>query len=263
MVLEEIVRVWVGVYRKAMKLFVSHARQGGRPILWYLTAANCLLIAACGQAGSAPEAPVAAPVASEATAAIADVPDGGVRVVFLGDSLTAGYGLAQDDALPEQVEAIWRANGINAEAINAGVSGDTTANGLARFDWSVSAADPDLLVISLGANDFLLGIDADITRANLKSILDLAQTEGIPAVLVGLEPRGEIQAGSREAEFAAVYPELAAEYGVAYYPSLLAPIESDPAMLQPDGLHPTSEGVGKISESLAGFLAPIVSSLDE
>lgn len=201
----------------------------------------------------ATEAPVA-PAAEQAS----DAP----LVVFLGDSLTAGYGLDPEDALPEQVEAVWRARGIDAVAVNAGVSGDTTANGLARFDWSVRAAEPDLLVVALGANDFLLGVPPDVTRANLAAILDKAKAAGIPVVLVGLSPRGDIAPGSREAAFATIYPDLAAEFGVPYYPSLLGSIESDPSMLQSDGLHPTREGVVKIAEPLANFLDPVIAGLE-
>jgi len=182
-------------------------------------------------------------------------------VVFLGDSLTAGYGLDPGDALAEQVEAVWRARGIGAVAVNAGVSGDTTANGLARFDWSVTAAKPDLLVIALGANDFLMGVPPDVTRANLSAILGKAGSAGIRAVIVGLSPRGDTAPGSREADFAAIYPDLAAEFSVPYYPSLLAPIESDPSMLQGDGLHPTRDGVLRIARPLAGFLEPEISGL--
>lgn len=219
------------------------------------------MLAACGNPAAAPQAP--APTAAEAPEApVAAQAGESFVVVFLGDSLTAGYGLEPDDALPEQVEAVWRARGLDAVAINAGVSGDTTANGLARFDWSVTAADPDLLVVALGANDFLMGVPPDVTRANLSAILDKAKSAGIPAVLVGLSPRGEIAPGSREAAFAAIYPGLAAEFGVPYYPSLLGSIESDPAMLQSDGLHPTREGVVKIAGPLASFLEPVIAGLE-
>lgn len=184
-------------------------------------------------------------------------------VVFLGDSLTAGYGLEPGSALPEQVEAVWRRSGTRAVALNAGVSGDTTAQGLARFDWSVVSAKPGLLVVALGANDYLLGVPADVSRANLAAILDRAKAGNIPAVLVGLSPRGEIAPDSREAAFAAIYPELAAEYGVPYYPSLLGLIEGDPSMLQADGLHPTKDGVVLIARPLAEFLEPVIEAIEE
>ena len=245
---------------KDMNLLVSHARQGRRPILARLAAANCLLLAACGQPAGTPTAPS---VISQQASPVAESTEGAVTVVFLGDSLTAGYGLSPADALPAQVEAFWRTQQINAVAINAGVSGDTTANGLARFDWSVSAAKPDLLVVALGANDFLMGIDPAIARSNLEAILDRAAQEDIRTVLVGLELRGDVQQGSLEAAYARIYPELAEAYQLDYYPSLLAGIEATPSMLQPDGLHPTQEGVVTIAKPLAEFLTPIVQSIEK
>jgi acyl-CoA thioesterase-1 len=152
---------------------------------------------------------------------------------------------------------------MNVVAVNAGVSGDTTANALARFDWSVAAAGPDLLIVALGANDFLLGLPSDAARANLAAILERAKAAGIPIVLVGLTPRGSIEPESREAAFAAIYPALAAEYGVPLYPSLLASIERDPSMLQPDGLHPTRDGVVSIARPLAEFLNPVLAELEQ
>lgn len=224
------------------------------PVLW--------LAAACGQPQAiAPAAPGPAPQI-ERPAAQSETGSQALTVVFLGDSLTAGYGLEPEDALPQQVEAVWRSQGMNAVAVNAGVSGDTTANALARFDWSVAAAGPDLLIVALGANDFLLGLPADAARANLSAILERAKAAGMPVVLVGLTPRGSIEPESREAAFAAIYPALAAEYGVPLYPSLLASIESDPSMLQPDGLHPTRDGVVRIARPLAEFLNPVLAELE-
>lgn len=245
-----------------MTSFASRFRQALGHSLSIAGAGVCLTLAACGSPEPAPQAP-APPAAEAPRAPVAENAADAAVVVFLGDSLTAGYGLEPDDALPERVEAVWRARGINAVAVNAGVSGDTTANGLARFDWSVTAAEPDLLVIALGANDFLMGVPPDVTRANLSAILEKAKSAGIPSVLVGLSPRGDIATGSRDAAFAAIYPELAAAFSVPYYPSLLASIESDPAMLQSDGLHPTRDGVVVIAEPLAKFLEPVIAGLEK
>ena len=242
--------------------FAPQARQGLPLSRAIFAAVIALVLTACGQPAAVSPSPAAAPSVQEAPAPKAEISSESKVVVFLGDSLTAGYGLQPDEALPDQVEAIWRANGLDAVAVNAGVSGDTTANGLARFEWSVVAAEPDLLVVALGANDFLMGVPPDIARANLAAILERAKAAGIPAVLVGLTPRGALEPGSREAAFAAIYPELAAEYGVPYYPSLLGQIEGDPSLLQPDGLHPTKEGVVVISAPLAAFLAPVIQSIE-
>lgn len=245
-----------------MKLILFRLRQVPKrrlhlfvlPILW--------ISAACSQpqvssppVGNAPSQIEVAPVQAEAA-------DEVLTVVFLGDSLTAGYGLEPEDALPEQVERVWRSQGIKAVAVNAGVSGDTTGNALARFDWSVAAVEPNLLVVALGANDFLLGLPVDAARANISAIIERAQAASIPVVLVGLTPRGNIEPGSREAAFASIYPELAAKFGVRYYPSLLGSIESDPSMLQTDGLHPTRDGVVKIAKPLADFLSPVLEEIE-
>ena len=244
-----------------MTAFAAHIGKFLAQSLPAITVGACLLLGACGGRQERVQAPPAGPAAEAAPAAREETADS-LRVVFLGDSLTAGYGLEPGEALPEQVEAVWRAGGIDAVAINAGVSGDTSANGLARFDWSVVAAEPDLVVVALGANDYLLGLQPDVTRANLAAILDRAKAAGIEAVLVGITLRSEAAPGSRDAAFAQIYPDLAEEYGVAFYPSLLAGIERDPAMLQADGLHPTRDGVVRIAGPLAAFLEPVLAALE-
>lgn len=242
-----------------MNLFPSGILQAVKHSLVIGAVGLAALVAACG----GPAAPAAAPETPAPVAAPeAEAPRAATVVVFLGDSLTAGYGLEPQQALPPQVEAVWKANGLDAVAINAGVSGDTTANGLARFDWSVAEAKPDLVVIALGANDYLMGVPPDVARANLAAILTRAKEAGIPAVLVGLAPRGDIQPGSSEAAYAAIFPDLAGEFGVPYYPSLLGDISADPTLLQSDGLHPTAEGVVLIAKPLAEFLAPRLKASD-
>ena len=227
-----------------MNSFAQQARQGPSPFPAAFVAIAAIFLAACGQPAELSASPAPGRAAHEAAPAEPEISSDAKVVVFLGDSLTAGFGLQPEDALPEQVEAIWR------------------ANGLARFDWSVVAAEPDLLVVALGANDFLMGVPPDIARANLAAILDRAKAAGIPAVLVGLTPRGALQPGSREAAYADIYPELAAAHAVPYYPSLLGQIEGDPSLLQPDGLHPTREGVVVISAPLAAFLEPVILSIE-
>lgn len=184
-------------------------------------------------------------------------------IVFLGDSLTAGFGLSADDALPEQVARRLTENGVSMDVVNAGVSGDTTANGLARYDWSVASADPDLLVVALGANDYLMGLSPDVTRGNLAAIIERAQSDGTPIVLAGLEPRSDAGAGSRDEAFAAIYPGLAEEYGVPLYPALLASVRDTPEFLQSDGTHPNAEGVLVMANRLSAYLVPHLEGLAE
>ena len=190
------------------------------------------------------------------------IPAPGPVVVFLGDSLTAGFGLAAEDALPEQVASIFQAEGIEARVVNAGVSGDTTANGLARFDWSVTAANADLVVVALGANDYLMGMDPEIVKQNLSAIIQKAKDSQIECILVDLQPRSTPEEGSRDAAFAAIYPDLATQFGLKYYSSLMIGVENQPDLLQSDGLHPTAQGVKVMAENLAKFLGPIIETYE-
>jgi len=229
-----------------------------------------LLLMGCGAGGETstpgPEAspsptPVAgtggqSPVASEP---LSRAP----KVVFLGDSLTAGFGLAAQDALPDQVARALAQGGVEIATVNAGVSGDTTANGLARYDWSVASAKPDLLVVALGANDYLLGLSPDTARDNLAAIITRAQADGVPVLLAGIEPRSDAAQGSRDAAFAAIYPDLAAEHGVPLYPALLEGVRDNPELLQSDGVHPTADGVALMAERLGDSLLPQLESLAE
>jgi acyl-CoA thioesterase-1 len=218
-------------------------------------------LAACG----APEgSPVASgPAASEGSAPMAktepktDAP----VVVMLGDSLAAGYELAEDEALPAVVERVLAARGVRATFVNAGVSGDTTADGLSRYDWSVAGAKADLLVVALGANDFLIGIPPERTKKNLAAILDRAKAAGLPAALIGVVVP-DMERDPRDAAFAAIYPALAKEYGVPLKPDLMAPVSGKPALLMDDGLHPTAKGVEAMAAGVADFLAPVIASLD-
>ncbi|KCZ93183.1 multifunctional acyl-CoA thioesterase I [Hyphomonas johnsonii MHS-2] len=218
--------------------------------------AGAVLLASCDPGPSPEHASQTVP------APVAEAPTDGPVVVFLGDSLVAGFGLAADEALPEQIAAIFKADGVKAKVVNAGVSGDTTANGLARFDWSVANADADVVVVALGANDYLMGIDPEITRRNLTAIVQKAVDDGIACVLVGLQPRSAVEDGSRDAAFAAIYPDIATAFGMQLYPSLMSDVENQPELLQADGLHPTEQGVKIMATRLAAFLDPIVRAYD-
>lgn len=190
-----------------------------------------------------------APSESELAAAVEN--PAAFRIVMLGDSLTAGFGLPQSAALPEQVEALINSETRPVEIINAGVSGDTSAGGLARYDWSVSAADPDMLILALGANDYLGGLNPALTRDNLTAILDRARADGLLVLLVGLSTRSSDSDDPLAAQFGAIYPELATVYDVPLHPGLLSPIFDQPKYLLPDGLHPNAEGIKIIAKPLA------------
>ena len=171
-----------------------------------------------------------------------------LRVVALGDSLTAGLGLSPGKAFPDRVEAALRAKGWDVKVMNAGVSGDTAADGLARYEWAVPP-DADALIIELGANDMLRGHSPGATKAALAAILDRARAAHLPALLAGMRPAPNLGADYGR-EFSAIYPALAKTYGVQLYPFFLDGVAGDPKLNQPDGLHPTAEGVELIVQKI-------------
>jgi acyl-CoA thioesterase-1 len=171
-----------------------------------------------------------------------------LRLVALGDSLTAGLGLAPGKAFPDRLEAALRAKGWDVKVINAGVSGDTAADGLARYEWAVPP-DADALIIELGANDMLRGLKPEATKATLAAILDKARAAHLPTLLAGM--RAAPNLGPEYAgQFSAIYPALAKAYDVPLYPFFLDGVAGDPKLNQPDGLHPTADGVEVIVQRI-------------
>jgi acyl-CoA thioesterase-1 len=167
-----------------------------------------------------------------------------VHIVVLGDSLSAGFGLPADAAFPARLERALQSKGIAASIANAGVSGDTAADGLARLDWSVPEGT-DAVILELGANDALRGLNPSVTRKALAAILDRLHERKIPVLLCGmLAPRNLGAAYDRA--FDAIYPELAARNGVLLYPFFLDGVATDPKLNQSDGLHPNAAGVDTI-----------------
>jgi acyl-CoA thioesterase-1 len=180
-----------------------------------------------------------------------------VTIAALGDSLTQGYGLVQEDGFVPQLEAWLQARGHDVEILNAGVSGDTTAGGLSRVDWTLTP-EVDAMIVALGGNDLLRGIPPEASRANLEGILQAARDAGVEVLLVGLEAPGNY-GPEFKAAFDAMYPELAETYGALHVDSFLgalsdaAETEPDMAMgsyMQPDGIHPNARGVALIVEAL-------------
>jgi acyl-CoA thioesterase-1 len=179
-----------------------------------------------------------------------------VTLALLGDSLTAGFGLAADDAFPAQLARALAAAGRAVRVLDAGVSGDTTAGGLARLDW-VLADSPDVVLVALGSNDALRGLPPDEARANLDAILRRLGERGIGAVLAGMKAPRNL-GPDYVAAFDAIYPSLAAEHGVPLYPFFLAEVALDPALNQADGLHPNAAGVGRIVAGILPVLLPVI-----
>lgn len=177
-------------------------------------------------------------------------------VVFLGDSLTAGLGLAEEEAFPALVAERLEAEGRPVRAINAGVSGDTSAGGLARLDWLLRQ-EPDVLVLGLGANDGLRGLPIAATEENLREIVVRAREAGARVLLLGMLVPPNY--GPEYAEgFRDLYPELAAELDVALVPFLLEGVAAVPELNQADGIHPTAEGQEIMAENVLPHLRPLI-----
>jgi acyl-CoA thioesterase-1 len=188
---------------------------------------------------------IAAPFVPLAGVAAAERP---VRIVALGDSLTAGFGLPGKDAFPAQLQRALAAKGTEVEIANAGVSGDTTTGGLARLDWSVPDGT-DAVILELGANDALRGFDPAVPRKALDTMLRRLAERKIPVLLCGMLAPPNLGAEYGRA-FNAIYPELAARYGAILYPFFLDGVAADPKLNQGDGLHPTTAGVAAIVEKI-------------
>lgn len=167
-----------------------------------------------------------------------------VKIVALGDSLTAGYGLDGADAFPDKLAKALKAKGIAVEIENAGVSGDTASGGLSRLDWSV-ADGTDAVILELGANDMLRGVDPKVTRAALETIIARLKARNIEVLLCGMRA-GRNMGADYSRDFDAIFPDLAAKYGVVYYPFFLEGVATQAKFTLQDGLHPNAAGVSQI-----------------
>lgn len=189
-------------------------------------------------------------------------------IAALGDSLTHGFGLAPADAFPVQLEAWLRDRGHDVRVINAGVSGDTTAGGRARLDWTLTP-EVDAVIVELGGNDLLRGIDPAESRRNLDAILARLSADGLPALLAGLPAPGNYGRDWADA-FNAMYPELAAQYDALLYPNFLAAIAPDfsiadrsqraaaMALMQADGIHPNRDGVARVVADIGPLVEQLI-----
>ena len=162
----------------------------------------------------------------------------------LGDSLTAGLGLPEKDGFVARLQAALAAKGVAAEIVNAGVSGDTASSGLARLDWSVPEGT-DAVIVELGANDMLRGINPQVTRDALDKILKRLRDRHIVVLLCGMRAAPNLGA-DYDQSFERIYPDLAAKYGVLLYPFFLDGVAADLSLTQHDGLHPSAAGVDMI-----------------
>lgn len=187
-----------------------------------------------------------------------------VVVAALGDSLTQGYGLPEQDGFVPQLDLWLQAQGAEVRLINAGVSGDTTAGGAARVDWTLTP-DVDAMIVALGGNDLLRGIDPAVSRTNLEAIVQAAEASGVDVLLVGMQAPGNYGA-EYKAAFDAIYPDLAQQYETGYAPSFFTGLTAEGDLdaarryMQPDGIHPNAEGVALIVESLGPYVLELVNA---
>lgn len=200
-------------------------------------------------------------VAAETSVAPAPAPapsparDGKLVLAF-GDSLYAGYGVAQGESFPAQLEQALNEAGVAATVHNGGVSGDTTAAGRQRLAFTLDGLPrkPDLVLLGLGGNDMLRGLPVAETEANLRAMLDELKRRGIPVILTGMVAApnmGREYAG----KFNALYPRLAKEYGAGLYPFFLDGVVTDPKLMQPDRIHPTADGIDRVVAKVEPLVA--------
>lgn len=186
----------------------------------------------------------------------ASAEDRPIRIVAFGDSLTAGYGLPPKNAFPVRLEAALKARGHNVTVVNAGVSGDTTAGGLARLDWAVPD-DADAVIVELGANDALRGLDPAAARKNLGTVLKRIKAKGADILLTGMRaPRnyGPEYTGA----FDRIFPALAREHDTLYYPFFLDGVILDAALNLDDGMHPNAKGVDVIVQGILPHVEELI-----
>ncbi len=179
-------------------------------------------------------------------------------IVGFGDSLMAGYRLDPGQSFPERLEAELRENGHDVVIANAGVSGDTTTGGLARLDWSVPDGT-DIVLLELGANDMLRGIDPGVTEANLRTMIERLQARNVRVLLIGMLAAPNLGVDFGEA-FNAIFPRLAEEYDVEFYPFFLDGVATQASLLLEDGMHPNAAGV---EQMVAGVLPVVEAMLNE
>jgi acyl-CoA thioesterase-1 len=164
-----------------------------------------------------------------------------IKLLVVGDSLTAGYGLPSEESFTAQLQAALKADGLNVTVVNAGVSGDTSAGGLARLDWLL-ADKPDFALVELGANDGLRGLDPQVTYDNLDAVLNRLGKRQVPVLLAGMYAPPNLGREYGE-QFNAVFPRLAEKHGVLFYPFFLDGVAAERDLNQADGIHPNAKGV--------------------
>ncbi len=184
-----------------------------------------------------------------------------LKIVGFGDSLMAGYNLGPGEGFTERLQAALRARGHEVTVENAGVSGDTTSGGLSRLDWSV----PDgtrLVILELGANDMLRGVESEVVESNLDAMLARLGERNIAVLLAGMRAAPNLGEAYRQA-FDSIYPRLAAKYGVPFYPFFLDGVAGDASFALDDGMHPNAEGIEKVVQGILPTVEKAIAALPD
>ena len=207
---------------------------------------------------------LAAPMLAQRSSAAQDAPAAArnstrPRIVFLGDSLTAGYGLAPHQSVPSLIQGRLNQAGLDFEVLNAGVSGDTSAGGRSRLEWSLAGA-VKILVVELGANDGLRGLPVAAMKANLDAIIRRAQARGITVLLTGMEAPPNYGT-SYTSEYRAAFAALASEHKVAFVPFYLDGVAGNPRLNIADGIHPNAEGNRIVAQTIWRALQPLLAQV--
>ena len=227
-------------------------------VLRSLLATLPLIVVACGQWDARqPEATARASTREEGQPERLAAPP---RIVFLGDSLTAGLGLPREQAVPSLIQGRLDAEGLRYEVVNAGVSGDTSAGGLSRLDWSLEG-DVAILVVELGANDGLRGLPVSQMKRNLSEIVTRAKQRGIAVILTGMEAPPNY-GPAYTAEFRQVFRDVAGEHDVAFVPFYLEGVAGMPSLNNSDGIHPNATGARVVAKTLWRALEPVLETHD-
>ena len=209
-------------------------------------------LVSCQQQETSPGADRAQP----ATAGVPKEPASEGVIVAMGDSLTAGLGVPEDEAYPAQLQRVLQAEGYRFRVINAGISGETSSGALSRTQWTLTLK-PDIVILETGANDGLRAIDPDLTRKNILAIVEQFKQRQVVVVLAGMrmvENLGE----AYTTQFAKIYPDVAAAHDLIFMPFFLDGVAGDPALNQPDGIHPTAPGYRKIVAELVPYVTAAI-----
>ena len=212
-----------------------------------LLSAGCSASDSSGEFAGDPSKPLTIPKSGETRP----------KIVAFGDSLTAGFGLAEDESYPYLLQKRLEADGYRYEVLNAGVSGDTTLGGLERIDWALGQDNVEILVLALGGNDLLRRMPVDSMRANLAAMLQKAKDRNIKVLFCGMLAPSNV-GSDYQTQFVSTFPALAKEFDVAFMPFILKDVALDPELNQVDGIHPNADGAKIMMENIFEQLRPLL-----